>query len=340
MEERNEQRKSKERRNTLSPDDISLEDEYYNYLASSEDEATSEEYFFSDGGTYLGQTITPRFAREETGYKIASERYKETEEILKELREERKEAERKEEFLEDPKKPPRIEIQPDKTKQGKKEIKTPSKIEEEPTRPTTLYPEVIIINRLDEQLDSPEAKESDKKTKKRKDKELAQTDGKTDDSSEDESRDTEKDKHDGKRRKIHFLKDTPGKVALGKNNPETQGKMIGANSIIENRTLPIIMGGTDFREGKLETEIGKICKNGYEVKFINNNTHIYIKNSQELGKVKDYLTQNEVGFFASPQKPKGEEAYVLKGLDDIREEKEIIKALKEEHNLIVTKYTR
>ncbi|KAG5879809.1 hypothetical protein JTB14_000245 [Gonioctena quinquepunctata] len=65
MEERNEQRKFKERRNTLSPDDISLEDEYFNYLASSDDETTSEEYFFSDGGTYLGQTITPRYAREE-----------------------------------------------------------------------------------------------------------------------------------------------------------------------------------------------------------------------------------------------------------------------------------
>ncbi|KAG5863542.1 hypothetical protein JTB14_026564 [Gonioctena quinquepunctata] len=65
MEERNEQRKFKERRNTLSPDDISLEDEYFNYLASSDDETTSEEHFFSDGGTYLGQTITPRYAREE-----------------------------------------------------------------------------------------------------------------------------------------------------------------------------------------------------------------------------------------------------------------------------------
>ncbi|KAG5884469.1 hypothetical protein JTB14_019007 [Gonioctena quinquepunctata] len=65
MEERNEQRKSKERRNTLSPDDNSLEDEYFNYLASSDDETTPEDHFFSDGGTYMGQTITPRYTREE-----------------------------------------------------------------------------------------------------------------------------------------------------------------------------------------------------------------------------------------------------------------------------------
>ncbi|KAG5898001.1 hypothetical protein JTB14_007946 [Gonioctena quinquepunctata] len=65
MEERNEQRKSKERRNTLSPDDSSLEDEYFNYLASSDDETTSEDHIFSDGGTYMGQTLTPRYSREE-----------------------------------------------------------------------------------------------------------------------------------------------------------------------------------------------------------------------------------------------------------------------------------
>ncbi|KAG5863684.1 hypothetical protein JTB14_003674, partial [Gonioctena quinquepunctata] len=64
MEERNEQPEPKERRNTLPQEDSSLEDEYYN-LASSDDEATSEDYIFSDGGTYMGQTITPRLTREE-----------------------------------------------------------------------------------------------------------------------------------------------------------------------------------------------------------------------------------------------------------------------------------
>ncbi|KAG5893585.1 hypothetical protein JTB14_028352 [Gonioctena quinquepunctata] len=230
-------------------------DEYFEYLSSMESDEESES-------------------------SIASEKHKEMEEILKELREERKEAERKEEFLEGPKKPPRIENQPDKTEQGEKEIKTlPSKSEEEPIRPTTLYPEVIIINRLDEQLDSPEAKESDKKTKKRKDKELAQTDGKTDDSSEDESRETsgdknrqnrkkqkntEKDKHEGKRRKIHFLENTPEKVALEKNNPETQEIMIEANSITENRILPIIMGALPkLFELFLNSHITWHCKNTF-----------------------------------------------------------------------------
>ncbi|KAG5863228.1 hypothetical protein JTB14_017086 [Gonioctena quinquepunctata] len=59
-EERNEQQEPKERRSTLPQEDDNLEDEYFNYLASSDDETTSEECIFSDGGTYMGQTITPR----------------------------------------------------------------------------------------------------------------------------------------------------------------------------------------------------------------------------------------------------------------------------------------
>ncbi|KAG5876578.1 hypothetical protein JTB14_037870 [Gonioctena quinquepunctata] len=59
-EERNEQQEPKERRSTLPQEDDNLEDEYFNYLASSDDETTSEERIFSDGGTYMGQTITPR----------------------------------------------------------------------------------------------------------------------------------------------------------------------------------------------------------------------------------------------------------------------------------------
>ncbi|KAG5867617.1 hypothetical protein JTB14_001293 [Gonioctena quinquepunctata] len=65
MEERNEQQEPKERRNTLSPEDSSLEDEYFNYLASSDDEVTSEDHIFRDGGMYMGQTITPLITREE-----------------------------------------------------------------------------------------------------------------------------------------------------------------------------------------------------------------------------------------------------------------------------------
>ncbi|KAG5868363.1 hypothetical protein JTB14_012507 [Gonioctena quinquepunctata] len=63
-EEWNEQQEPKERRNTPIQEESSLEDEYYNYLASSDDE-TSEDHIFSDGGTYMGRTITPRITREE-----------------------------------------------------------------------------------------------------------------------------------------------------------------------------------------------------------------------------------------------------------------------------------
>ncbi|KAG5859607.1 hypothetical protein JTB14_026131 [Gonioctena quinquepunctata] len=65
IEERNEQQEPKGKINTPSQEYSSLEDEYYNYLATSDEETTSEEHIFSDGGTYMGRTITPRITREE-----------------------------------------------------------------------------------------------------------------------------------------------------------------------------------------------------------------------------------------------------------------------------------
>ncbi|KAG5889619.1 hypothetical protein JTB14_002009 [Gonioctena quinquepunctata] len=43
---------------TLLPDNNDLEDEYFNYLASSDDESMSEQSNWSDQETYLGQTYT------------------------------------------------------------------------------------------------------------------------------------------------------------------------------------------------------------------------------------------------------------------------------------------
>ncbi|KAG5870443.1 hypothetical protein JTB14_003332 [Gonioctena quinquepunctata] len=62
MEERNEQPEPKERRNTLPRKIVAWKTNYYN-LASSDDEATSEDYILVMGGTYMGQTITPRLTR-------------------------------------------------------------------------------------------------------------------------------------------------------------------------------------------------------------------------------------------------------------------------------------
>ncbi|KAG5868854.1 hypothetical protein JTB14_031094 [Gonioctena quinquepunctata] len=44
---------------TPIPDNNDLEDEYFNYLASSDDELMSEESNWSNQGTYMGQTFTP-----------------------------------------------------------------------------------------------------------------------------------------------------------------------------------------------------------------------------------------------------------------------------------------
>ncbi|KAG5880056.1 hypothetical protein JTB14_022704 [Gonioctena quinquepunctata] len=80
-------------------------------------------------------------------------------------------------------------------------------------------------------------------------------------------------------------------------------------------------------------QIEEICKNGNYIIYLNIGTQIHIANQLELGKFKEILIRNKMGFNTYPQEKIKENAHVLKGLDDIETTEEVKIMLKQEHNL-------
>ncbi|KAG5862112.1 hypothetical protein JTB14_007198 [Gonioctena quinquepunctata] len=252
-----------------------------------------------------------------------------------------------------------------KKKKGKPVLPTLLLGEKEKPMPC-LYPEVIIITRPDGQaaqksslegeklLEAPKINKTEvnEKPPANLQEELRETiishiDGPTDHSGDDPTPDTSDDdskrklesiakrKRKAKKRKL----EVNSELSKEKHEPKTVPKIMktekGHDSITEGVPPPLIVEGTNIIIGNLESEIHSICKQGYRNNFMNGNTHIHITNLEEYNEIGKSFRDKEIGFYTKPKNLAKQNAYVPKGLDDIRNTEEITKALKEEHDLEV-----
>ncbi|KAG5893409.1 hypothetical protein JTB14_038070 [Gonioctena quinquepunctata] len=170
---------------------------------------------------------------------------------------------------------------------------------------------------------------------------IVQIDGTTELSSEDEASETSdnlKMRTAPKRRKVRKIKrsisqNTPAKSEQNSESTLIHGTGKEPTPIANGKPLPIILEGKNITKGNLGMQIKGICKKGYYINFLNNGTQIHIANQLELGKVKEILIGNKMGFHTYPQDKIKENAHVLKGRDDKETTEEVKIMLKQEHNL-------